>query len=407
MRIETKIGQGLPGTKLGSRRPARIWPYILAGLIGIVLGAGIAVWLQGLSGWRSGSAAKPSAGSAAAANPLLAHQGENIFIPEGSPYRERVKVAPVEAETMRATRVLPANVEADATRTVNILPPVTGRVLELKVQLGDEVKRGQALAVIDSGDLAQAYADDDKARATLELTRLALERAKGLAQFGGGAKKELEQAQSDYAQAQAEFNRTQARLKQIGASADLKTNRVLTMTSPMNGAITSVSTAPGAFLNDLTASIMTVDDLSHVWVTANVPEKDLSFVAKGQDVDVTLPAYPGEVFHGKVDIVSEVLEPDTRRNKVRIVFENPEGKLKPNMFATVTFLTPPAQKLVVPTSALLMNNDTTTVLVETAPWTFARRVVEPGPEQDDMAPIRQGLQAGERIVIRGGVLLND
>jgi membrane fusion protein, heavy metal efflux system len=400
----------MASTEFQPRRPTRIWPFVITGLVGIALGIRLATWVPGLGIWRSGttiSAAKPAEEASATANPMVVRQGETIFIPEGSPYRNRVKVAPVEAQTIRAMRVLPANVEADATRTVSILPPVTGRVLELKVRLGDEVKQGQALAVIDSGDLAQAYADDDKARATLELARLALDRAKGLTKFGGGARKDLEQAQSDFAQAQAEFDRAEARLKQIGASADLKTNRVLTITSPTDGAVTSVSTATGAFLNDATAAIMTVADLRDVWVTANVPEKDLSFVSKGQSVDVTLPAYPGQVFHGKVDIVSEVLEPDTRRNKVRIVFPNPDGKLKPNMFATVTFLTPPTEKLTVPTSALVMNNDTTTVLVETAPWTFARRSVQPEPEQDERAPIRQGLRAGERIVIRGGVLLND
>jgi cobalt-zinc-cadmium efflux system membrane fusion protein len=399
----------MSSTDLERHRSSRIWLLAVTGLIGVALGIRIAGWLPGLAIWRSGStsSAAKQAEEAAAANQMLIRKGETIFIPEGSPYRERLKIAAVEAQTVQAMRVLPANVEADATRTVSILPPVTGRVLELKVRLGDEVKQGQALAVLDSGDLAQAYADDDKARAQLELTRLALQRAQGLQKFGGGARKDLEQAQSDFAEAQAEFNRTQARLKQIGASADVKTNRVLTITSPTDGVITSISTAPGAFLNDATAAIMTVADLRDVWVTANVPEKDLSFVSKGQPVDVTLPAYPGEVFHGKVDIVSDVLEPDTRRNKVRIVFDNPEGKLKPNMFATVTFLTPPEQKLTVPTSALVMNNDAINVFVETAPWTFVRRAVQPEAEIDDKAPIRKGLKAGERIVISGGVLLND
>jgi membrane fusion protein, heavy metal efflux system len=392
------------------RRPARIWPFILVGLVGIVLGVRLAPWIPELAKWRSGatsSAARTAEEAPAAAPSMLIRQGETVFIPEGSPYRERVKIAPVEEKTVSATRVLPASVEADATRTISVLPPVTGKVAELKVRLGDEVKLAQALAVIDSGDLAQIYADHDKARAAVELTRRALERAKGLSKFGGGARKDLEQAESDFAQAQAEFDRTEARLKQIDASADRKDGRLLTINSPMDGTITSISTAAGALLNDATAAIMTVANLSSVWVTANVPEKDLSFVAKGQSVDVAFPAYPGEVFRGKVDIVSKVIDPDTRRNKVRIVFQNPDGKLKPNMFATVTFLAPPMQKLTVPTSALLMNNDTTTVFVETAPWTFARRNVQPEADQDENAPIRQGLWAGERIVVSGGVLLND
>jgi multidrug efflux pump subunit AcrA (membrane-fusion protein) len=138
----------MSSTDLERRRPTRILLLVVIGLIGVALGIRLATWLPGLAIWRSGttgSAAKQAEEASAAANPMLVRQGETIFIPEGSPYRDRLKIAPVEAETMRAMRVLPANVEADATRTVSILPPVTGRVLELKVRLGDEVKQGQAL----------------------------------------------------------------------------------------------------------------------------------------------------------------------------------------------------------------------------------------------------------------------
>src|SRR5208283_477065 len=96
-------------------------------------------------------------------------------------------------------------------------------------------------------------------------------------------------------------------------------------------------------------------------------------IAKGQSVDVSFAAYPGQVFHGAVAFVSQVVEPDTRRDKVRIAFVNPGGKFKPNMFATASFSVPQKSTVFVPNSALLMNNDKTTVFVETAPWTFVRR----------------------------------
>jgi len=144
-----------------------------------------------------------------------------------------------------------------------------------------------------------------------------------------------------------------------------------------------------------------------VWVTANVPEDLLASITKGQAAEVDLPAYPGQKFHGTVSFVSALLEPDTHRNKTRIMFANLDGKLKPNMFATVGIAVPQGKQVVVPTSALLMNNDSITVFVEVAPWTFVRRTVELGHEDEDRVRILSGLADGDRVVVRGGVLLND
>jgi len=160
-------------------------------------------------------------------------------------------------------------------------------------------------------------------------------------------------------------------------------------------------------INDPTQPIMTVADLSTIWVTAMVPEKDLQGVAKDQSADVVLAAYPGKVLHGKVLFVSDVIEPDSRRNKLRIAFSNGDYALKPNMFATATVLRPLAPEVVLPSSALLMNNDRTSVFVATAPWTFERRTVDPELEEGASVAIRSGLAAGEQVVVAGGLLLND
>jgi len=117
--------------------------------------------------------------------PPLARKGKLIFIPEGSPYRAHITVAPVESRNISLSRVVPGTVEADPARTVRVLAPVNGRVGALDVELGDNVKKGQPLATIDSGDLAQAVADAEKARATAKLTKSALDRATGLNKAGG------------------------------------------------------------------------------------------------------------------------------------------------------------------------------------------------------------------------------
>jgi membrane fusion protein, heavy metal efflux system len=340
--------------------------------------------------------------------PMLIREGARISIPDGSPLRGKLTVGPVAQREIQRKLVLPAVVEADPARTVKVLPPVTGRVTDLMVQLGERVVQGQDLAVIDSGDLAQAYSDIEKARSVLTLTKKGLDRQLGLEKAGGAAIKDREQAQSDYDQAVAELERAQSRLRAIGVPADQKEqSRLLTLKAPAAGSVIDLQVARGAFLNDPTAAIMTIANLGTVWVTANLPEKDTALVTTGQDVDVVFSAYAGEVFAGKVLFISDVLDPDTRRTKIRIAFENPDMKLKPNMFADATFLAPRQTMQVVPTQALVLKEETDRVFVEVAPWTFEARPVEVGFQQGDQAVVEHGLKAGERIVVKGGVLLND
>lgn len=344
----------------------------------------------------------------AAPQPAFSRVGNRIIIPDTSPLRTLLGVAPPAMKEVARTLVLPATVEADPSRTVRVMPPVTGRVTELKVQLGGRVFAGQELAVIDSGDLAQAYADIDKARSAVTLTKKALDRQLGLEKAGGSAIKDREQAQSDYAQAVAELDRSEARLRAIGIPPDQKEpSRLLSIKAPVSGSIIDLQVAPGAFLNDATAAMMTIANLDTIWVTANVPEKDIAFVYPGQTVKVTFRSYPDDVFTGKVLFVSDVVEADSRRNKVRIAFDNPDKILKPNMFADARFEAPPASRLMVPTSALMMTNDTTSVFVEVSDWAFERRNIEIAYQEGAAVVIKTGLRPGERVVVKGGVRLND
>ncbi|MBV8062531.1 MAG: efflux RND transporter periplasmic adaptor subunit [Nevskia sp.] len=347
-------------------------------------------------------------GATAEAPSMLVHQGDKIVVPEGSPLRQRLTVAPAPAEQVGGSLVIPGVVESDPARTAAVLTPLSGRVLELKVALGDRVAKGQVLALLDSPDLAQAYDDDDKAADTFRLTARNLERAEGQSKIGAGSDKDLDQARSDHAQAEAEYGRTQARLKTIGAPLQApKGSRQLLVRAPVSGSITSLAVAAGNMINDPTQPMMTIADLSTVWVTALVPEKDLASVSRNQDADVSLTAYPDRSLHGKVLFVSDVVEPDSHRNKLRIAFANADYALKPNMFASVTLLGARQSRVVLPTSALLMNNDRTSVFVATAPWTFERRTVDPQLEEGASVAIRSGVSAGEQVVMKGGVLLND
>jgi cobalt-zinc-cadmium efflux system membrane fusion protein len=338
----------------------------------------------------------------------VVRSGEQVTVPQNSPVRGQLTIAPVGIKDVRRNLVLPAVVEADPARLIKVLPPLAGRVMQLKVQLGERVTADQPLIVLDSPDLAQAYADYDRAKVQLTLTQQNRDRQRGLAKIGGAAEKDLQQAETDYASAVAEFRRTGARLKQIGVDADTKSQaRDVTVSAPMAGSIIDLEVAPGAYWNDPTQPLMTIADLRTVWVTASVPETDTTLVAKGQPVEVALPAYPGEVFKGNVLFVSDVVDTDTRRTKVRIAFDNPGTRLRPGMFANVTFFAPAQQVAMVPTSALVLKDDLTQVYVETAPWTFEARTVDLGFQQGDQVALKSGVKPGDRVVVTGGVLLGD
>jgi cobalt-zinc-cadmium efflux system membrane fusion protein len=404
--IVDRVPDELPSAKLSAAKPG-VRPAG-RGLTLLIIGLCLGIAADRLiSASRVLDVARPEQ-ARAAPQPAFSRVGSRVIVPETSPLRTLLAVAAPAVKDVARTLTLPAVVEADPARTVKVSPPVTGRVTELKVQLGGRVTAGEVLAVIDSGDLAQAWSDVDKARSMVTLTRKALDRQLGLEKASAAAIKDREQAQSDYAQAAAELDRAEARLRALGLPADTKEpSRLLSIKAPVSGSVIDLQTARGAFLNDPTAAMMTIADLNTVWVTANVPEKDIAFVYPGQTANVTFRAWPGDVYTGKVLFVSDVVEPDTRRNKVRIAFDNPDRRLKPNMFAEARFEAPPAPRLMVPTSALMMTNDTTSVFVEVADWAFERRNIEIAYQEGAAVAVKTGLRPGERVVVKGGVRLND
>lgn len=387
-----------------ARIPMRPGIALVLILIGTGLGIGAYRFMANLPG-VSALAQGPARPERA---PHFIRNGQRITVPQNSPLRSKLTIDAVGEKEVQRSVVIPAVVEADPARLVKILPPLSGRITELKVQLGQRVEFGQPLVVLDSSDLALAYSDYDRAKVLLALALKNRDRLRNLEKIGGAALKDQQQAETDYVTAEVELQRADARLRQIGVNAETTDkSRLVTVTAPVAGSVIDLAVAPGAYWNDPTAALMTVADLSTVWVTANVAEKDTSLIAKGQPVDVAFPAYPREVFKGEVLFVSDVLDADTRRTKVRIAFPNPDMRLKPNMFAAVSFFTPKRMVTFVSTTALILKNDTDQVFVEVEPWTFEARRVETGIEQGDQTIVQEGLKAGDRVVVKGGVLLND
>ena len=240
---------------------------------------------------------------------------------------------------MSAKLQLPATVESDPARTAAVLTPLGGRVLEIKVALGDRVHQGQVLAVIDSPDLGQAYDDNDKAADAAQLTAKNLTRQEEQLKLGTVSSRDLDQARSDDTQAAARnMRRTQARLKTSWRSRRGKKHTLLAVESPVSGSVTALAIARGNMVNDPTQPIMTVADLSTVWVTALVPEKGRgrggSQPGSGcQSVDLS----EGKVLHGEVLFVGDDDRAGLAPGQVAHCRSRiPDVSLKPNMFATVT-----------------------------------------------------------------------
>jgi cobalt-zinc-cadmium efflux system membrane fusion protein len=345
---------------------------------------------------------KASADDAAA----IQHQGNRIIVPPASPLANRLEVEPVQFTRITRQVTAPASVEADPARYARILPPLNGRVLKLFVHPGDSVKKGDELLLLDSPDFGGAQADYARARTALTQTEHSLERQQDLAAHGIVGQREVEQAKTDRDSALSDFNRTKDRLRLLGMDPDKTTlGSPLIVRSPLTGKVLDILAATGEFRNDPTSPLMTVADLSDIWVTANVQEKDIHFVHRGDPAVATFAAYPTETFGGKVLFVADVLDPDTRTAKVRIAYPNRDGRLRPAMFATVTLKTWDTKELTVATTALVLSGDTTTVFVQLSPNTFEQRRVGTGEQIGQRTVIKDGLQIGEKVLIREGALL--
>lgn len=327
------------------------------------------------------------------------------MVPEGSALRHRIQLATATADSIRKKLNAPAVIEADPEKFARVFPPLAGHLLRLNVQLGDSVTEGQLVATLQSGDFTSAQGDFVKAKSTLTLATKALHREQQL--FGAkiAAEKDLEQAQNDFDSAQSDLDAAAGRLRSFGFDpARDSLGEPLRVYSPVTGKVVDIASAHREFHNDPTAALMTVADLSTVWMTASVTEKDIRFLKPGEDIVATTEAYPEETFSGKVLFIGDLIDPDTRTAKVRIAFANPDNRLKPGMYATVGFLDVPATRVTVPTTAIVQIGSSAFVFVEVSLWTFESRKVALGDQVGERTVILDGVAAGSTVVSKEGAL---
>lgn len=354
--------------------------------------------------------AKPTAAAAPPASAQARHLDDgSIAVDKMSPLRQRLRIAPALEQDIASHTEAPGSIEAMPEKLVKITPPLAGRITHLQRSLGDSVKAGEPLFTLDSAELSAAYADDSKARSSLLQARQELERQKTLFEAQIAARREYEAAQTAFEQANSDAQASADKLAQYGAGArgTRRTRRDFVLRSPIAGTVIAMDGAQGGYWNDINVPVMTVADLSTVWLSASVAERDLAQLAVGQTARIAVDAWPGKSFDGKVAYVGAVLDPETRTVKVRVAIDNRAGTFKPGMFAHARFAGATRRAILVPAAAVLQSGLSTRVMVEKSPLLFAPRTVQLGASQGGQVEIVSGIKAGERIVVKEGVLLND
>ena len=366
-------------------------------------------------------------GCRARKTPPLAPPEDEVWIRPATFESGEAKVAEAHTQPLSQTLVVGGRVAFNDERVSHIFSPVTGRVTRVLAQLGQQVKPGTPLVAIVSPDVGSAFSDEVKARADLVAAQHDLERQKALFEEKAASSRDYETAQDNYGKAKAEEERALQRLRLLRTGQIDRVTQEYTLPSPITGRVVARAVNPGMeiqgqFSGGTAVELFTIGDIDSVWVFADVPESSLSEVRQGAKVDVRVLAYPEHVFHGTVDWISPTLDPVLRTARLRISVDNPEGLLKPEMYATVLIERPTVEKLAIPREAIVRIDEHPFVYVETGTrpdgrTVFKRRQVEVpnnsarldrsntggqlpvDPSITGPVPVLSGLGEGEKVLV--------
>jgi cobalt-zinc-cadmium efflux system membrane fusion protein len=341
--------------------------------------------------------------------------GNLVKFPAGHPQLSRIRVAPVAtAPVPRDEVVAPGKVELDPGRVSHVPVPVPGRIDRVLVGLGDTVTAGQPIILLESTEvsavmsaLRQASANVSQAKATLAKSDADLSRSRALLADRAIAQKDVLAAEAIVAQAKASVEEAQAsrdealrKLEILGLKPGAMDQRV-TVKAPVSGKVVEITGASGDYRNDTNTPVMTIADLSTVWVAADVPEDRIRLIRPNETVEISMPAFPGERLTGRVRKIGDAVDPQTRTIKVRAELPNPSGRYKPEMFATIRHVQGHSALPIIPRGALLQQQDSNTVFLERAPGEFEEVPVTVAWQDEKQVAIRTGIKAGDRVVVDG------
>ncbi len=333
--------------------------------------------------------------------------------PGGS--QSRIETAVVDYSTTHAALSLAGKVAYGEDRYSKISSPLQGRVVAVRAHLGDKVKVGDTLLVIDSPDITAAYSEFVKEASDLEYDTRAYELAKDLYASKAIPQKDLKQAENDLVKARAEFRRAKERLLSLRVpmaelEKPLAQQRITSrfeMKSPLTGTVVERAVTPGQSVGgDPDQVLFTVADLDTLQVVADVYERDLALVKVGEVGRANVEAYPGVDFPAAVAAIGDVVDPNTRTIKVRAWVNNEDRRLKPEMFARLHLDVGEATAFIsVPKEAVLEVDGKQFVYIEESPGRYTKRAVKVSPVSQDQVRVLEGLSPGQRIVVKGAVLI--
>lgn len=325
-----------------------------------------------------------------------------------------LKVAEVKAEPVAETLRVAGRIDFDEHRLARIGATITGRVTGIDAWLGQEVKKGDRLASLNSSELSSQQLAYLKARAQLELNRRNAERAKALFEADVIGAAELQRRESEYQISQAETRAAADQLQLLGVSPAAidrlgkqgAINSVTPVVATMNGVVVDRKLAQGQVVQPADA-LFVLADLSRLWAVAQVPEQQVSQVKTGQSVSIEVPALANEKLIGKLIYVGQTIDPETRTVLVRTELDNRDGRLKPAMLASMLIEAKPVERLVVPAGAVVRENDEDHVFVAEENGVFRLLKVKLGPEQGGKRVVLSGLKGQEKVVVEGAFHLNN
>jgi cobalt-zinc-cadmium efflux system membrane fusion protein len=363
---------------------------------------------------------EPSATRAEAATPRNAGgaSGPLRFAPD-SPQLRQIRVEPATSvEVPLAEVVAPGRLQIDPNRISRLAMPVPGRVASVAVRLGDSVKQGQALLAIESPEVeaavSEAYRADavhNQARAELDKARADLSRISDLFEHGAAPKKDVLNAEAELARAQSGLEESAAAVEQarrrlaiFGLKPGEYGQRVM-VRAPISGKVLEINVVPGEYRNDTSSPLMTIAALSTLWVASGVPENSIRWIQAGERVIIGMPAFPGEVFLGRVMRIADTVDPQTRVVEVWTELANPDGRFRPEMYARIRHSHGSKTVAAVPSSAIIQSSGRSWVFLAKAPGEFLKLPVEIGEAAGPTIPVLSGVRPGDRVVVEGAILL--
>jgi cobalt-zinc-cadmium efflux system membrane fusion protein len=383
----------------------------------IVIGVGALFWSRGFLGHADTAAGRKDANSSAVAD-QSGKPSDATSVELSEKQASTLKTGPVGTRDFTLFKTAVGTIDFNEDLLVQVFSQYPGKILKAGFNIGDDVKAGDTLFTIDSPDLLQAESTLLAAAGVLELQKRTLARVTQLLKQGGSAQKDVDQSTSDEQTAEGNFKaardavrifgKTDAEIDQIVEMR--KVDSVLLVPSPISGRIVARSAAPGFLTQPGNAPApYSVADLSTMWMIANVIETDAPAYKLGQSVEVTVPAYPGTVFKGRVTTVGSIIDPNTHRQLVRSQIDDPKHLLRSGMFASfVIRVGDPMRSLAVPVNGVVREGDgTMTVWVTSDSLHFTKRTVKVGLQQDGWTQILEGLQPAEIVVTDGAVFLSN